>query len=307
MLRDMGQRLQDNVAVITGGTSGIGAATAELFVAEGAKVVLTGRSREKGAALADRLGPNAIYHEADVMREADIKASIDLAIERFGQLNILFNNAGGPTRGAFETISGEDIDYGVHLLLRSVMLGIRYAIEPMKAAGGGAIINNSSIAALRYRQGDPLYSALKAALTHYCKLAGVELGPYGIRVNVISPGAIATPISSTAARPEPTRSPTKRTTARWPNSPPTWPKRRRCPALASPRTSQKQHSISPATPAASSTHTTSSSTADVRRCSTSSTLDPSQVLLSRRVTEVPNAAIPGLTWNLAQPTGSRRN
>ncbi len=190
----MSQRLQNKVAVITGGTSGIGAATAELFVAEGARVVLTGRSREKGAALAERLGPNAIYHEADVMREADIQASIDLAIERFGQLNILFNNAGGPTRGAFETISSEDIDYGVHLLLRSVMLGIRYAIEPMKAAGGGSIINNSSIAGLRYRQGDPLYSALKAALTHYSKLAGVELGRYGIRVNVISPGAIATPI-----------------------------------------------------------------------------------------------------------------
>ena len=194
MLCDMSGRLQGKVAVITGGTSGIGAATAELFVAEGAKVVLTGRSREKGSALAEQLGPNAIYREADVMREADIRASIDLAVERFGQLNILFNNAGGPTRGAFETISSEDIDYGVHLLLSSVMLGIRYAIEPMKAAGGGAIINNSSIAAIRYRQGDPLYSALKAALTHYSKLAGVELGPHGIRVNVISPGAIATPI-----------------------------------------------------------------------------------------------------------------
>jgi NAD(P)-dependent dehydrogenase (short-subunit alcohol dehydrogenase family) len=190
----MSQRLQDKVAVITGGTSGIGAATAELFVAEGASVVLTGRSVEKGNALAERLGPNAIYHEADVMREAEIEASIDLALDRFGKLDVLFNNAGGQTPGAFESVTGEEIDYGVHLLLRSVMLGIRYAIEPMKANGGGAIINNSSIAALRYRQGNPLYSALKAALTHYSNLAGVELGPYGIRVNVISPGAIATPI-----------------------------------------------------------------------------------------------------------------
>ena len=190
----MGQRLQNKVAVITGGTSGIGAATAELFVAEGAKVVLTGRSRDKGSALADQLGSNAIYHESDVMIEEDIKASIDLAVDRFGSLDILFNNAGGPTRGPFDSITSEDIDYGVHLLLRSAMLGIRYAIEPMKAAGGGSIINNSSIAAIRYRQGDPLYSALKAAMTHYSKLAGVELGRYGIRVNVISPGAIATPI-----------------------------------------------------------------------------------------------------------------
>ena len=75
------------------------------------------------------------------------------------------------------------------------MLGIRYAIEPMKAAGGGSIINNSSIAAIRYRQGDPLVlSPSRRRLTHYSKLAGVELGRYGIRVNVISPGAIATPI-----------------------------------------------------------------------------------------------------------------
>ena len=177
-----------------GGTSGIGEATAELFVAEGAKVVLTGRSTEKGVALADRLGPAAIYHEADVMREADIKASIDLAIDRFGGLDVLFNNAGGQTPGSFESITTEQIDYGVHLLLSSVMLGIRYAIEPMKARGGGSIINNSSIAALRYRQGNPLYSAVKAALTHYSKLAGVELGPHNIRVNVISPGAVETPI-----------------------------------------------------------------------------------------------------------------
>ena len=261
--------------MITGGTSGIGAATAELFVAEGARVVLTGRSREKGAALAERLGPNALYHEADVTREADIKASIDLAIDAFGALNILFNNAGGPTRGAFETISGEDIDYGVHLLLRSVMLGIRYAIEPMKAAGGGAIINNSSIAALRYRQGDPLYSALKAALTHYSKLAGVELGPYGIRVNVISPGAIATPIFYGGSARANTLSDEENATK--------MAKLTRNLAKATPMpragfagTSRKRRSISPATQVASSTRTTSSSTAGEHRCSTSSTTDPAR-------------------------------
>ena len=95
----MSVRLQGKVAVITGGTSGIGAATAELFVAEGAKVVLTGRSVEKGNALAERLGSNALYHESDVMREADIKASIDLALDRFGKFDVLFNNAGGQTPG----------------------------------------------------------------------------------------------------------------------------------------------------------------------------------------------------------------
>ncbi len=190
----MGTRLEGKVAVITGGTSGIGAATAELFVGEGARVVLTGRSEAKGAALAERLGPNAVFHRADVTRESDVKASLDAALERFGSLDVLFNNAGAPPRGTLETVTAEDIDAGVRLLLAPVILGIRHAAEPMRANGGGAIINNSSVAALRYRQGSLLYAALKAAVTHYTRLAGVELGPHGIRVNAISPGAIATPI-----------------------------------------------------------------------------------------------------------------
>ena len=189
----MGQ-LQGKVAVITGGTSGIGEATAELFVAQGAQVVLTGRSEEKGQLLASRLGQSAIYVAADVTKEEDIKLAIDQAIERFGRLDVLFNNAGGPTAGNLDDITREEINYGVDLLLTSTILGIRYAIEPMKIAGGGSIINNSCIAGLRYRQGNGLYSALKAAVTHYTRLAGVELGPHGIRVNAISPGAIATPI-----------------------------------------------------------------------------------------------------------------
>lgn len=190
----MANRLDGKVALITGGTSGIGEATCELFVAEGARVVLTGRSEEKGAALAARLGENAVYVRADVMEEADIKASVDATLERFGKLDVLFNNAGGPVRSTLDSISGEEIDRGVHLLMSSVMLGMRYAIPPMKENGGGSIINNSSIAGIRYLQGDLLYSAIKAGVTHYSKLAGVALGPAGIRVNVISPGAIATPI-----------------------------------------------------------------------------------------------------------------
>jgi NAD(P)-dependent dehydrogenase (short-subunit alcohol dehydrogenase family) len=190
----MGDRLAGKVALITGGTSGIGEATAELFVSEGARVVITGRSEEKGAGIAERLGENAIYVRADVTQEADIAASVDATVERFGRLDVLFNNAASGTRTSIESITQEQIDEGVHVLLSSVLLGMRYAIEPMKVNGGGSIINNSSIAGLRYRQGDLLYSALKAAVTHYSKLAGVELGPLGIRVNVISPGAIATPI-----------------------------------------------------------------------------------------------------------------
>ena len=190
----MSGRLKGKVAVITGGTSGIGEATVELFVAEGAQVVLTGRSRDKGAALAERLGENAVYFCADVTREEDIKASIDAAVDRFGKLDVLFNNAGASVRTDISTITAAEIEHGCRVLLSSVMLGIRYAIEPMKAVGGGSIINNSSIAGLRYRQGNILYSVLKSAVTHCTRLAGVELGPHCIRVNAISPGAIATPI-----------------------------------------------------------------------------------------------------------------
>jgi NAD(P)-dependent dehydrogenase (short-subunit alcohol dehydrogenase family) len=191
----MGQRLENKVALITGGTSGIGEATAELFAAEGAKVVITGRSEEKGEAIAERLGEDALYLRADVTKEKDIEASVNFTVERFGTLDVLFNNAGGSVGWeTLEQISQEHIDNAVRLLLSSVILSVRYAIEPMKAKGGGVIINNSSIAGLVYGQGGPLYSTLKAAVTHYTKFAGVELGPFGIRVNAISPGMVATPI-----------------------------------------------------------------------------------------------------------------
>ena len=127
-------------------------------------------------------------------KEKDIERSFEETVKEFGGLDILFNNAGGPVGSGIENVTQKDIDYGVHLLLSSVILGTKYAIPHMRKKGGGCIINNSSIAGIRYRQGDPLYAALKAAVTHYTKMSGVELGPDNIRVNAISPGAIATPI-----------------------------------------------------------------------------------------------------------------
>ena len=187
-------KLSGKVALISGGTSGIGEATSDLFVAEGAKVVLTGRSVEKGKAIADRLGSeNALYLQCDVTDEGDIQRSIDSTVERFGGLDILFNNAGGPTGGGVFDVTPEQLDYAVKLLLTSVMVTTRYAIPHLRK-NGGSVINNSSIAGLRYRQGNVVYSVIKAAVTHYTRIAGIELGPMGIRVNTISPGAIATPI-----------------------------------------------------------------------------------------------------------------
>jgi len=190
----MTKRLDNKVALITGGTSGIGAETARLFIQEGAKVVISGRSEEKGQMLSEELGENSQYLLSDVTKEEDIENSIKETVNQFGKLDILFNNAGGPVGAGIEKVTQKDIDYGVHLLLASVILGTKFAIEPMRKNGGGCIINNSSIAGIRYRQGDPLYAALKAGVTHYTRMSGVELGPDNIRVNSISPGAIATPI-----------------------------------------------------------------------------------------------------------------
>jgi len=188
------KRLDNKVALITGGTSGIGAETARLFIQEGAKVIISGRSEEKGEILSEELGENCKYLLSDVTKEEDIENSVTETINQFGKLDILFNNAGGPVGAGIEKVTQKDIDYGVHLLLASVILGTKFAIEPMRKNGGGCIINNSSIAGIRYRQGDPLYAALKAGVTHYTRMSGVELGPDNIRVNSISPGAIATPI-----------------------------------------------------------------------------------------------------------------
>ena len=190
----MPSRLTGKVAVVTGSTSGIGEATARRFVAEGALVVLSGRNSEKGGALVAELGTHARFHAADVSREADIAALLDYAVAEFGRLDCLFNNAGGSTGGSVDTVSEAQFDDAMRLVLGSVVFGIKHAARHMSTAPGGSIINNSSIAALRTSQGGYLYSAAKAAVSHLTRVAGVELGPRRIRVNAISPGAIATPI-----------------------------------------------------------------------------------------------------------------
>jgi len=190
----MGNRLQGKVTIITGATSGIGEATARRFVAEGATVIMAGRSRERGEALAKELGERAVFQAADVMREADIAALVDTAQARFGRLDCMFNNAGGSTPGALESVTEQEVDYAMKLLYGSALFGTKHAARVMAANGGGSIINNSSIAAHRLAQGAMLYSCAKAAVSHLTRLMGVQLGPQGIRVNSISPGAIATPI-----------------------------------------------------------------------------------------------------------------
>ncbi len=190
----MSGQLHGKVAVVTGGTSGIGQATVELFVEQGATVLFVGRSTDKGKAIEARIGGNAHYLPGDVTREEDIKSAIDTAVERFGRLDCLFSNAGGPAPGGLETVTPAQFHAAMDLLLGSVIFGIKHAAPVMKRQGRGAIVNNSSVAALRTHMGEYLYSAAKAAVTQITKVAGMELAPYGVTVNSVSPGGIATPI-----------------------------------------------------------------------------------------------------------------
>lgn len=199
----MDKRLQDKVALITGGTSGIGEATVNLFAQHGASIAIVGRNVERGEAIANRHQDRACFIQADVTQEDEIESAIAQTIATFGKLDILFNNAGGPTKGNIEDITSQDFRNGVDLLLGSVIFGMKHAVPHMKTEGWGRIINNASVAGHRTHMGQYLYSALKAAIAHATKMAGMELAPYGITVNAISPGGIATPIfygGSEAAR-----------------------------------------------------------------------------------------------------------
>jgi len=191
----MGKRLENKVAVITGGTSGIGERTAEMFVEQGAFVVISGRSSEKGDAIADRLGDRAIFIRADVTQKSDVNNMIKLSVERFGRIDCLFNNAGAPGPiGGIEEITLADVNAALSLLFGAVFLGMKYVAPVMKKQGSGSIINNASVAGIRVGFGPTIYSAAKAAVIQLTKCVAMELAPFGVRVNSISPGGIATPI-----------------------------------------------------------------------------------------------------------------
>jgi len=195
----MEKRLEDKVAVITGATSGIGQRTAEIFVEQGAFVVIAGRSSEKGDAIAHRLGENALFVRTDVTQESDVENMINLSVKRFGRIDCLFNNAGAPGPiGAIEQIALADVNAAMSLLFGAVFLGMKYVAPVMKKQGGGSIINNASVAGIRVGYGPTIYSAAKAAVIQLTKCIAMELAPFGVRVNSISPGGIATPIFAKA-------------------------------------------------------------------------------------------------------------
>lgn len=188
-------RLDNKSAVITGGASGIGEATVKLFAAEGAKVILADIQDERGQKIADNLGNSVIFHHTDVSREEDIEGAVAKAVEKFGRLDCMFNNAGfGGAGGSILNITAQDYDATMAVLLRGVFLGIKHAARQMKKQGSGSIINTSSISALQGGYSPHPYCAAKGAIISLTRSTALELGSSRIRVNSICPGGIATAI-----------------------------------------------------------------------------------------------------------------
>ena len=185
--------LDGKVAIVTGGSSGIGERIVELFVEQGAKVVVAARRQEEGSALEKRLGVRFI--RTDVASESDVKTMVDQTVKWFGRVDCLVNNAGVPSPMVSITeIDVPTIDQLLAVNVRGVLLGIKHVAPVMLAQKAGSIINIGSIAGLRGGASGHIYSATKAAVQSITRSAGAELGEKGIRVNTISPGAIVTGI-----------------------------------------------------------------------------------------------------------------
>jgi NAD(P)-dependent dehydrogenase (short-subunit alcohol dehydrogenase family) len=195
----LSERLEDQVAVITGGASGIGRATVLRFLAEGARVVMGDLNEEAGEKLAAEVdAPDRLrFLRTDVADEADVEALIGAATSTFHRLDVVFNNAG--IGGAFGPITEIEVDHWdltFAVLTRSVFLGIKHGARALIAQGaGGSIINTASIAGLVGGSGPQAYSAAKAAVVNLTLTTAEELAPHRIRVNAICPGVIFTPLA----------------------------------------------------------------------------------------------------------------
>jgi NAD(P)-dependent dehydrogenase (short-subunit alcohol dehydrogenase family) len=191
-------RLSEKVAVITGGASGIGRATAELFAAEGARVVIGDIDDAQGAAVVEALrrrDAEAEFVHADVRREADAERLIGRAVERFGRLDILVNNAGVNILGDVVETTPEQYDLMMDTNVRGTFLCTRHAVRQMRRQGGGVIVNVASVAALVGARRNVVYDASKGAVLNMTRALAVDHAAEGIRVNCICPGLVDTPMT----------------------------------------------------------------------------------------------------------------
>ncbi|HLH72606.1 MAG TPA: SDR family oxidoreductase [Chloroflexota bacterium] len=192
-------RLQDQVAIVTGGAQGIGGATARRLAEEGASVLIAdidGDAAEKNAARIRDAGGRVTTLIVDVTRPDDLRTMVDTAVQQFGKLSILVNNAYGGSqrgqRGGATEVTEEAWEYGMAIMLKSIFLGAKYAVPEMQRAGGGSIVNISSVHGLLTAPGKLVYETGKSAIIGMTKQMACEFGPLGIRVNAICPGHIVT-------------------------------------------------------------------------------------------------------------------
>ncbi len=193
----MALELAGRVAVVTGGASGIGRATAGLFVREGANVVIADTDEEAGEKLEASLGSSAAFKRTDVADSAQVQALIDFTVGRFGRLDVMFNNAGiGARMRRFLDDDFSDFERVTKVNLFGVMVCSQRAARHMADHGGGSIINNSSIGGIRAGPGVVTYRATKAAVIHFSRSIAIELAEHDVRVNCVAPAHIATAITS---------------------------------------------------------------------------------------------------------------
>ena len=200
----MSDRLAGKVAVLTGAANGIGEATAQRFVEEGARVVIADIQVDAGAAVANRLGAAARFIECDVTVERQVADAVDLAVETWGQLDCMFNNAGiiGATGPLVDT-TAEAWTRTMDVLLTSAFFGVKHAARVMIPARSGVILCTSSVAGVVAGLGPHAYTVAKTGILALTRSAATELGHHGIRVNAIAPGTIPTAMTATALTGDP--------------------------------------------------------------------------------------------------------